>query len=88
MDLSSYILRFSNIVVRRCSLDIQTLDVLSCAVLRISQASLASIHVLINLNIFLSTPLKITFKALEFSRVSLSSALIHPTSGFKLDVSS
>lgn len=84
MDASSFVLRFSNLVARRYKLDIRTLDVPSCAILRISQAFLASIHVFINLNMFLSTPLKITFKDLKFPRALSSSTLYHPTSGFKI----
>lgn len=46
------------------------------------------LHVLINLNMFLSTPLKIKFRDLEFPRALSSSVLYHLASGFKIDVSS
>lgn len=53
---------------------------------KISNAFLASEHVLINLNMFLSIPLKISLKTLEFPRASTSLALVHSTFGFKLVV--
>lgn len=64
------------------------MDVPSCAILRISRAYLASEHVLINPNMFSSTLLKITFKALEFPGASSSSASVHSVPGFKLVVQS
>lgn len=51
----SFIFGFLNFVVRSFNLDIQTLDVTSWAVFRISHASLVYEHVLIILNMFLST---------------------------------
>lgn len=88
MDSSYFILRFSNFIVRSYNLYIRTLDVPSYAILRTSHASLASLHGLINLNMLLSTQLKITFKALEFSRASSSSTLDQSALGFKIDVQS
>lgn len=64
MDSSYIILKFSNLVVRSFNLEILTLDAPSWAALRISHAFFASVQVLISLNIFLSTPLNIEFKAL------------------------
>jgi len=80
---SSNILRFSNLVVRSWTLTLFTLVVPSCAILRISQASLATVHYLINLIIFLPTPLNKAFNALEFPSVSSSSTTIHSSSSFK-----
>lgn len=82
---SSSILKFSKFVVRSHNLDILTLGVSSWTVLRISQIFFAWVYMLINLNIFLSTPLKITFKAIEFPRASLSSILVHSASSFKVN---
>src|ERR1044072_7034222 len=83
---SSDILRFSNWVVSICSLDILTLEVPSCAVFRISQASLAIVQVLISLNMFLSAPLKMALRAFEFAKAASSSSGGQTPSSFNSDV--
>ncbi|KAK2368501.1 gag-protease polyprotein [Trifolium repens] len=85
MVSSSSILRFSNFDVRSCSFDILTLKVPSCAICRISQACLASVHVLINLNMFSSTPLKIALSALELLLDSVSSSGVQSLSSFSIE---
>src|ERR1044072_7589043 len=64
----------------------RTLDVPSCAVLRTFHASLATVHVFINLNMFLSTPLKIALRAFEFSSASSSSSLDQSSSFLRVRV--
>ncbi|KAK2362865.1 gag-protease polyprotein [Trifolium repens] len=50
------------------------------------QASFATVHGLMSLNMLFSTLLKRAFKALLFPRVASSSSLDHSSSGFKTTV--
>jgi len=72
-------------VVINCSFDILTFDVPSCVVLRMFQASLATLQLLIDLKMFLSTPLNKAFKALLLPSARSSSTFDHSSSGFKLN---